>query len=150
MSEEKKIRLLIVDDQQSDLKISKRAFTRIDRPVSVEVMSKPEEVEAYLNQITADEGDSGAAIPDLILMDIKMPRMDGIELLSNLKMNEAVKGIPVIMLTSSKNQQDVRECYRRGASGYIQKPVDYDELVEQVKIFVEYWWDVMKLPRDVQ
>lgn len=85
-------------------------------------------------------------LPDLILMDIKMPRMSGIETLTAIKQNEALKHIPVVMVTTSSNDQEVSICFRNGASSYVTKPLSYNEFVEKVVSLNGYWGYTSKTP----
>jgi CheY-like chemotaxis protein len=77
--------------------------------------------------------------PDIILLDLNMPKVSGIEFLSILKKNSDLKHIPTIILTTSNNQKDLKKCYDIGISGYIIKPLKYDEYVEKIKIVLSYW-----------
>lgn len=77
--------------------------------------------------------------PKLILLDIKLPKVDGIEILRQLKANERTKTIPVVMLTSSKENQDIEKCYELGANSYIVKPVDFDSFAKAVAELGMYW-----------
>jgi CheY-like chemotaxis protein len=77
--------------------------------------------------------------PDIILLDLNMPKVSGIEFLSILKKNSDLKHIPTIILTTSNNQKDLRKCFDIGISGYIIKPLKYDEYVEKIKIVLSYW-----------
>jgi CheY-like chemotaxis protein len=77
--------------------------------------------------------------PDIILLDLNMPKVSGIEFLSILKKNSDLKHIPTIILTTSNNQKDLKKCYDIGISGYIIKPLKYDEYVEKIKTVLSYW-----------
>ena len=78
-------------------------------------------------------------IPDIIILDLNMPKINGIEFLDILKKDEVLKYIPAIMLTTSNNHKDVMECYRIGIAGYLLKPLKYDNYVDRVKKLIEYW-----------
>ena len=77
--------------------------------------------------------------PDIILLDLNMPKVSGIEFLSILKNNADLKHIPTIILTTSNNQKDLEKCYKIGVSGYILKPLKYEDYVEKIKIVLSYW-----------
>jgi len=79
------------------------------------------------------------SLPDIILLDLNMPKVSGIEFLGILKSNEKYKHIPTIILTTSDNKKDLMECYRTGISGYILKPLKYDDYVQKIKTVLEYW-----------
>ena len=78
-------------------------------------------------------------LPDIILLDLNMPKISGIEFLSVLKNDDKYKHIPTIILTTSDNQKDLIECYKIGISGYILKPLKYDDYVKKIKTVLEYW-----------
>jgi len=78
-------------------------------------------------------------LPDIILLDLNMPKISGIEFLSMLKNNNAYNHIPIVILTTSDNEKDLLECYKIGISGYILKPLKYDDYVQKIKTVLEYW-----------
>ena len=88
-----------------------------------------------------------AAPPDLILLDLNMPRMDGREALQEIKSHAALRQIPVIVLTSSKAEEDVLRSYDLGVNSYITKPVTFAKLVDVLKTFGKYWFEIVTLPR---
>lgn len=90
---------------------------------------------------------AGAARPDLILLDLNMPRMDGREVLQELKADEELKTIPVVILTTSDVDRDVNASYLLGANSFITKPMDMDAFFDAVKSIEEYWFRVVRLPR---
>jgi len=78
-------------------------------------------------------------IPDIILLDLNMPKINGIEFLSILKNNDTLKYIPTIILTTSNNQKDLLECYKIGVAGYVLKPLKYEEYVSKIETLLKYW-----------
>ncbi|WP_411029939.1 response regulator [Spongiimicrobium sp. 3-5] len=82
---------------------------------------------------------SGAKLPDIILLDLNMPRMSGIEFLKVLKADETFKYLPTIVLTTSENRADLLECYRIGIAGYVIKPLKYEDYEEKLKKVFQYW-----------
>jgi CheY-like chemotaxis protein len=86
-------------------------------------------------EILEDKGQ----FPDLILLDLNMPKLSGIEFLTILKSNKDIKHIPTVILTTSDNQKDLEECYRMGVSGYILKPLKYDNYVQKIENVLSYW-----------
>lgn len=78
-------------------------------------------------------------IPDIIILDLNMPKINGIEFLTILKADEYLKYIPAIILTTSNNRKDVLECYRIGIAGYLLKPLKYDDYIDRIKRLIEYW-----------
>jgi CheY-like chemotaxis protein len=78
-------------------------------------------------------------IPDIIILDLNMPRINGIEFLATLKSDEYLKYIPAIILTTSNNRKDVLECYKIGIAGYLLKPLKYKDYVDRIKRLIEYW-----------
>lgn len=85
-------------------------------------------------------------LPDIILLDLNMPRKDGREALKEIKENSALKHIPIIVLTTSKEEEDIIRSYNLGANSYITKPVTFEKLVELVSKFTDYWFKIVKLP----
>lgn len=99
----------------------------------------------HLDALKADR-DTGAEMPDLILLDIKMPVLDGIGVLKIIKQDAAFKKIPVMMLSTSDSEIDVKKCYRLGANSYIIKPFDYSEFSEKIRNLNAFWATLSKIP----
>ena len=103
--------------------------------------------QSALDFLQSDES-SGENRPALILLDLNMPGMDGRKLLAILKEDPDLKKIPVIILTTSDHEEDIEYCYALGASTYIQKPVQFESLIDAVKRLKDYWFELALLPRD--
>jgi CheY-like chemotaxis protein len=85
-------------------------------------------------------------LPSLILLDLNLPGLDGREVLSQIKQNETLKSIPVVVLSTSNNPKDIRACYRTGVNGYLIKPINAIKFKRTMQVFMEYWFDAMALP----
>lgn len=124
--------ILLVEDDKIDIKSVKRAFDdlRISNPLYI--TNNGEEALAYLKNVKNKR-------PGLILLDLRMPRMNGIEFLKNMKKHEKLKVIPVVILTTSNEDKERIESFNLGASGYMMKPVNYKGFVEVIKTIKMYW-----------
>ena len=131
--------ILLVEDNPDDVILTKRALK--SNKIANEIILARDGVEAleYLRGEGVHEGRDTSIMPAVILLDIKMPRMDGLELLKIIRSEESTKLLPVVILTSSKEESDVMKSYRLGANSYIQKPVDFDQFVTAVKRLGLYW-----------
>jgi CheY-like chemotaxis protein len=131
--------ILLVEDNPDDVILTKRALK--DRKIANELILARDGVEAleYLRGEGVHEGRDTSIMPAVILLDIKMPRMDGLELLKIIRSEESTKLLPVVILTSSKEESDVMKSYKLGANSYIQKPVNFDQFATAVKQLGLYW-----------
>lgn len=151
MSEEtrksKALNILLVEDSQTDIKITLRAFEQAEFKNNIQVVNDGQEALDFVFGQGKYSDREKFPKPDLILLDIKLPKLDGFQVLEELKKDSQSRLTPVIILTSSKSHEDILRGYSGGASGYIQKPVDYDEFVRIVDVFNVYWHTVNKLPK---
>ena len=139
----KLVDILLVEDDEGDVLLTKRAFASGKIYNSLSVAKDGVEALAFLRQ----EGEYTAAPrPDLILLDLNMPRMDGREALAKIKQDENLRSIPVVVLTTSDSEQDVLKSYDLQASCYITKPVDLKQFVGVVRTLKDFWFSVVKLP----
>ena len=137
------IRLLMAEDDPQDQFMVKRAFTHARCLNEIAIVEDGEELLAYLRR----EGKHQAASrPDLILLDLNMPRKSGREALAEVKSDPALRGIPIIILTTSNADEDILRSYDLGANSYIQKPVTFEKLVDVARLIGEYWMEIVKLP----
>lgn len=138
--------ILLVEDNPDDEILTLRAMKKNN--VINKVIIAHDGVEAldylYKRGNYADRDDND--IPQLILMDVNMPKMNGLEALREIRSNPKTKLLPVVMLTSSREEQDMIESYELGANSYIKKPVDFDQFVEAVKQLGVYWMVLNELP----
>jgi len=137
------VRILVVDDDPVDVRLMQEALRESKVLAIMESVYDGVEAMAYLHR----EGQySQARRPDLILLDLNMPRKDGREVLSEIKADPDLRRIPVVILTTSKADQDVVQTYDLGANAYVVKPVDLDQLVTIVQKIEEFWFSIVKLP----
>jgi len=115
------IHVLLVEDNLGDIRLTQEAFGRVNKSVHVNVARDGIEAMALLRREGVD-----APRPDLILLDLNLPRMDGREVLANIKEDDALKSIPIAVLTTSDSEEDIAKSYELNASCYLKKPVQFD------------------------
>jgi two-component system response regulator len=130
--------ILLVEDNPNDAELAIRALKKNNLANNLVHLEDGQEALDYLY-------DENNEMPKLILMDVKMPRVDGIEVLRKLKSDEKKKVIPVVMLTSSKEDKDIIEAYNLGVNAYIVKPVDFDQFVKAVTQ-LGFFWMILNQP----
>lgn len=130
--------LLIVEDDVVDQMLLQRAIKGLGISSRLYVATNGEEALDFLNNESNER-------PALILLDLNMPKMNGIEFLKAVKADESLKLIPVIVLTTSKEEKDIKDSFSLGIAGYMVKPVDYSKFVEIIKAITRYW-DFSELP----
>ncbi|SEH25236.1 response regulator [Magnetospirillum fulvum] len=136
--------VLMVDDDPGDAGLVKAAFSVGRYPCRLDHVADGIAAMEFLRDGTI--GKNGTPRPDLILLDINMPRKNGHDVLNELKADTHLRDIPVVMLTTSDAERDIAIAYRSGASGYVTKPVDVDALFAAIQGIQEYWFGVMRLP----
>ncbi|MBN2379038.1 response regulator [candidate division WOR-3 bacterium] len=142
---EKKINILLVEDDENDILITKRAFTKHNLSNRLYVVRDGEEALDFIYHNGEYSDEESAPRPGLILLDINMPKMNGIEVLRKLKSDPGYKTIPVVMLTTSKRDQDKIESYNLGVNSYIIKPVDFNKFVDAIAT-INLYWELNELP----
>jgi two-component system, chemotaxis family, response regulator Rcp1 len=140
------IEVLLVEDSPGDVRLTREAFKDAKVHINLHVASDGAEAMDFLNR----EGNySNVPRPDRILLDLNLPKKDGREVLAEIKENQALKSIPVVILTTSASEADILRSYRLHANCYITKPVDLDGFLEVVKSIDSFWLSVVKLPREI-
>ena len=135
--------VLLVEDNEGDVEMVKLAFRDGTPTCRISVAHDGVEAVDFLHRRGKF---ADAPTPQLILLDLNMPRMDGKRFLEVIKMEANLKAIPVVVLTSSQSVYDIRACYERQASCYVIKPFDVDEFADTVRQVVEFWSDLGRLP----
>ena len=137
------IDILLVEDSEGDARLTREALA--DAKVRNNLYRVRDGVEA-MDYLARRDGFTDAVRPDLILLDLNMPRKDGREVLSEIKHHPDLKTIPVVILTTSAADQDVLNSYGMHAKCYITKPVDFDQFIHVVRNIENFWFTVVKLP----
>ncbi len=135
---EKKV-ILLVEDNPSDIGLTKRAFEKNRIQNTLVVAEDGQEALDYLFGAGAYAGRDTSEMPAVVLMDLKLPRVDGLEALRRIRAHDLTKRLPVVILTSSREDQDVAMSYDLGANSYIRKPVDFQQFAEAVRTLDLYW-----------
>jgi len=131
--------ILLVEDNRDDEALTLRALRKNRITNEVVVVRDGAEALEYLFGTGRYEGRDTTAMPDLILLDLKLPKVDGLEVLRRLRADQGTRSLPVVILTSSTEEQDVLKGYGLGANSYIRKPVDFDEFTEAARQLGVYW-----------
>ncbi len=138
--------ILLVEDNPDDEALTLRALRKSNIVNEVVVAHDGVEALDYLFGTGVYEGRDLSVMPQVILLDLKLPKVDGLEVLRRLRADERTKLLPIVILTSSKEQQDLVNGYGYGANSYIRKPVDYDEFVGVARRLGDYWLQINHPP----
>ena len=146
-SQGRAIEILLVEDSSTDVMLTKAALVHAKVRNNLQVVKDGVEAMAFLRK----QGQYAAMPrPDLILLDLNMPRKDGREVLMEVKADETLRTIPVVVLTTSQAQEDVLKAYGLHANCYISKPVDFEQFTNVVRAIDQFWFTVVTLPREGQ
>ena len=141
----KPVEILLVEDIPGDVRLTKEALKEAKVINNLTVLKDGVEALAFLRQ----QGPYGAAvIPHLILLDLNLPKKDGREVLAEIKADEKLKRIPVVVLTTSQDEQDVFKSYNLHANCYVTKPVDLEQFMTVVKSIEDFWLGIVMLPKN--
>lgn len=132
--------ILIVEDNADDIELALRAFKKTGLCLDIQVAKDGEKALSYLFD------SSLKVFPEIILLDLKIPKLDGIDVLKSIKSNSKTKLLPVIVLTSSLEEKDLFNAYDLGANSYVRKPVDFNEFVDSIQKIASYWLQLNKSP----
>jgi CheY-like chemotaxis protein len=127
----KNLKVLLIEDNLIEIMKMKRTISLLKLEHTMQEAKNGEEALEIL--------EDKSKFPDIILLDLNMPKMSGIEFLTIIKDSDELKHIPIIILTTSDNQKDLLECYRIGISGYVLKPLKYDDYVKKIETVLNYW-----------
>lgn len=147
MAELDDVEILLVEDNLQDAELAIRAIRKQNLLNKLHHVKDGAEALDFLFGRGAYAGRNVDKVPRIVLLDLKLPKVDGLEVLKKIKSDPRTQMIPVIALTSSKEDRDLRECYRAGVNSFIVKPVEFDKFLEAVKILSLYWMLVNQSPQ---
>ncbi|MDY6932300.1 MAG: response regulator [Halobacteriota archaeon] len=137
------IDVLLVEDNPGDIRLTEEAFKEGMMHINLHVVTDGIEATKFLKK----EGEyADAPSPDLVLLDLNMPRKNGCEVLEDIKADEDLRRIPIVILTTSRAEEDIIKSYNLHANCFITKPVDMDQFVEVIKFIEGFWFSVVRLP----
>lgn len=138
--------VLLVEDNSRDVRLIQRAFAQANYPHDLRVVRDGEEALAYLRGEGAYADPHTAPRPDLVLLDLNLPRLNGHEVLKHCKQDAALRQIPIVVLTTSEHPEDVRLAYDTGANAYLLKPVEFARFTSVIEHLNTFWLDLATLP----
>jgi two-component system response regulator len=131
--------ILLVEDNPNDVKLTMHAFEQSNISNEIVVVGDGEEAIDYLFATGRHAGRDPKVMPEVILLDMKLPKIDGLGVLRRLRADERTRRLPVVILTSSKEEKDVTSCYNLGANSFVRKPVNYDQFIDAARHLGLYW-----------
>ena len=148
MSRSEAITILMADDDPEDVMLAEEALEEARLANNFYSVGDGEELLEYLRRQGKFSDPESSPRPGLILLDLNMPRKNGFEALKEIKDDPDLRRIPVVVLTTSRAEEDVYESYDLGVNSFISKPVSFDGLVEAMKVIGEYWFEIVARPED--
>lgn len=146
MKQGEPVEILLVEDNESDAELTIRGLQKSRLVNQITRFSDGQELVDYLFSTWLEKGESHDSIPSIILLDLKLPMMNGIEVLEIIKADPRTKLIPVVVLTSSTEDSDILACYRLGVNSFIVKPVEFDKFMESIQTLGMYWLSLNHYP----
>ncbi len=146
MRQQTPVTILLADDDEEDREMTLEALRTSRLANDVRITHDGEELMDYLHRRGDYASPSDAPVPGLILLDLNMPKKDGREALSEIKGDATLRKIPVIVLTTSKAEEDIFRSYDLGVNSFITKPVTFAGLAEAMKVLAQYWFEIVELP----
>ncbi len=142
-SNNRSVEILLIEDNEADVRLTKEGIKEVKIRNSLNVVNDGESAMAYLKKITPYEN---VTRPDLILLDLNLPKKDGRQVLDEIKNDDTLQHIPVVILTSSEAERDILQSYKLHANCYITKPIGIEQFVEVIKSIEDFWFSIVKLP----
>jgi chemotaxis family two-component system response regulator Rcp1 len=146
----KNINILLVEDNPADVRLIREAFKDNKTKNDFHVEQDGEAAIKYLNSVDGNSdgngNDNGNIRPDLIILDLNLPKKNGFEVLEQIKTNPSLKSIPVVVLSTSDSEEHIYRSYNLNANCYITKPVEFNKFLEVVRVIESFWFEIAKLP----
>ena len=149
-ADNRSITILLADDDEDDRLLAEDALAESRLANAIKFVEDGEELMDYLHQRGKWSDEGAAPRPGLILLDLNMPRKDGRQALKEIKGDPELRKIPVVILTTSKAEEDILRSYDLGVNSFITKPVTFDGLVDIMKLLGRYWFEIVELPPSAQ
>jgi CheY-like chemotaxis protein len=140
----------LVEDNPSDIALTRRALEHSHITNPLVVVEDGREALDYLFALGAHAGRDAGELPRMVLLDLNLPKLDGLEVLRQIRANERTRALPVVILTSSQEQRNVIAGYALGANGYIVKPIDFDQFADAVRTLGLYWLVLNEAPPEAE
>ena len=150
MTQRRVMTILMADDDADDRLLAKDALAESRLVNDLHLVADGQELMDYLRRQGKYEDPNTSPRPGVILLDLNMPKKDGFEALAEIRSDPALRQIPVVILTTSKAEEDVYRGYDLGASSFVTKPVTFEGLVEAMKALGQYWFEIVELPTETQ
>jgi two-component system, response regulator len=144
----KPITILLADDDEEDREMTAEALKESRLANTLRFVEDGEELTDYLFLRGRYDDRSDAPLPGLIMLDLNMPKKDGREALAEIKAEPQTRQIPVVVLTTSRAEEDIVRSYDLGVNSFISKPVTFEGLVQAMRVFTQYWFEIVELPAD--
>lgn len=138
--------ILLIEDSPPDVELIVRSFREVDPVTRIDIARDGEEALDYLLGRGGFRNRLGAPLPRLVLLDLKLPKLDGLEVLRGLRASSRTWMAPVVVLSSSTDPRQLAQCYQLGANGYVQKPVRYQEFLQAMQTVGRYWLGLNQAP----
>lgn len=136
--------VLLAEDNENDAMLMREGFKRANAAVDLHVVANGEECLAFLRR---EGGYASAPMPDLLLLDLNMPRKDGREVMAEIVADKQLQHLPVIVLTTSADEREILSLYRLRCNSYVIKPVNFEHFLKIVRSIVDYWFTAVRLPQ---
>jgi CheY-like chemotaxis protein len=140
------IDVLLVEDNPDDAEFTLRALRKANVALRVALVEDGVQALEFIFGTGSQAQRAGAALPRVVLLDLKLPKVDGLEVLRRIKGDPRTRALPTVMLTSSRERRDIQACYIAGANSYIVKPVEYAALIAKLGELVRYWLQLNEAP----
>ncbi len=140
--------VLLIEDNPRDVRLTQRAFQQVELTHDLRVVRDGDEAIAYLNREGTYHDPSLSPRPNVILLDLNLPRMGGHEVICQVKQDPRFKQVPIIVLTTSGRPVDIRQAYENGANAYLLKPVEFNRFTEVLGQLGKFWLEMVELPSE--